>query len=150
MISGHDNALLCGKHKGELSDYVPRNVGVFQGGPISAHLFIIYDVSPMEEYSNDLSNNNISRNTLGIINNKLGNKWTPGQLSGNSTNDNLCINNENYKSSIHLHKCDHTLFADDTLLDIPNTDLIYPKLQIYNNNAKTINLLYIGEKFTYL
>ena len=41
-IDGHNNAQLCGTHKGITSEYVHDNIVVFQGSPISGQLFIIY------------------------------------------------------------------------------------------------------------
>ena len=109
-----------------------NKVGVFQGSPISAQLFIIYADNIMLEYTDALNKSNIPQQTY-KIRNKLGDKWATDQLSNNNINNSLYTNNENFEPSIQSQTCGRTLFADDTCLDIPNIDCVYPKLKIYNN-----------------
>jgi len=55
---GHENTKLKVKINGNLGGYVENNIGVFQGSPLSALLFIIYLDDMMDDYEalNDLCN----------------------------------------------------------------------------------------------
>ena len=52
LIRGHNNKQLRSNHNGKLGDYIRSNVGVSQGSPIGAQLFIIYSDNVMNEYNN--------------------------------------------------------------------------------------------------
>ena len=53
---GHNNNQLCSKINGEYSQLIKNNIGIFQGSPLSAYLFIIYDDRVMKRYNKSIKN----------------------------------------------------------------------------------------------
>ena len=51
---GRNNKQLRSQIKGEYSELIKNNIGVFQGIPLSDYLFIIYADHVMNEYNNSI------------------------------------------------------------------------------------------------
>ena len=123
--------LLCGKHKGIISEYAPDDIGVSQGSPISDQLFTIYAANVVNEYKNTLNNSNILPKVYNFRNYKLEHKWKTAKYQMRISK--MPWVNGNLEPPTQTHTIDHALSADGARLDRPDIDSIYPKLQIYNN-----------------
>ena len=64
IIKGHTENKLCSKHKNKTSKYINNNVGVFQGSPISAQLFVIYADKVIQDYKEELIKCQINNTTI--------------------------------------------------------------------------------------
>ena len=80
IIAGHNNNKLCVKHKTKLSKLIHNNVGVFQGSPISAQLFIIYADSVMNDYKKEINNKHNTENSINIRNIDVEYNWSKYKL----------------------------------------------------------------------
>ena len=132
LINGHTNTQLCCKYKGTLGNSIRNNVGVPQGSPVSAKLFIIYMDNVMREYKTALVNSAIPKQSYLIRNGETEFHWARYQIVNNNlTKTSTRINI--YNSSINTTNTDNTIFPDDICRDIPKIEHIYDKLILFNN-----------------
>ena len=72
---GHTGAKLCARRKCKLGNFVKNNTGIFQGSPLSAQLFIIYDEYAMAIYTSDVNNADVSKTHNTVRGNKTEHIW---------------------------------------------------------------------------
>ena len=117
------------------------NDGVFHGSPISAKLPIIYTGNVMSKYTNTPKKSNPAQQLYNIRNGELGRKWSNYLILIEKHPKYIEAYSDKLISSTLLQTIDQTLFDGDASLDIPNIELIYPKLILYNNIADQNSLV---------
>ena len=74
---GNKGTCLRAKNNGKVGNKTENNKGVFQGSPLSAFLFIIYDERMMQDYVNNLNNDTRANMNETTIRDEIEeNKWT--------------------------------------------------------------------------
>ena len=154
---------LCTRQKGHFCNDIGNNVGVFQGSPLFAQLFIIYDDNVMSKYRQEIKNklNNIYyvkiRNIfigaeyfdymLKQSNNAQYREYMDHTCGGNNPNSsNWVTPNPTNRSEL---SCDRVIFADDTGIGYNDHSDIPIKLKTYNNTASAYNFLAKCKKCSY-
>ena len=129
---GHNNNQLCSKINGEYSNLINNNVGVFQGSPLSAYLFIIYADYIMKQYNNSIKkpSTNITKSNTITRSNEYENKWTNLTFKKIHKIDHENIQDYSLTNEINT-SFDHLLYADDTAIE-------YKKLNDINTKIKNI------------
>ena len=135
-ITHTTNNILKGKFGKNITKGSNNNIGVFQGSPISAQLFIIYDDYIMENYSNDIRKENIINNRIIIKNDSNNETRSEYMMKINDNNAELPLfknNNNDAKAII----CDYAIYADDANIEFNKPSEIPIKIRTYDNNIKT-------------
>ena len=136
--NGHQGNTLRPKVKGELGKKVGNNIGVFQGSPLSALLFIIYAERIMTDYNESLPLP-IKKNCKGMIvrNYEEEKKWTDFavRVRYRELNEKAPKGDPNENNTMTM-KCDYHTYADDTTIKCRNDNEIAPKLTCYANSAE--------------
>ena len=83
----HTIAKLRSKHKGGIGAFIDNIIGVFQGGPISARLFIIYDDTAMGKYTKTINKIKIKQFFFKKRDYPAENEWAAHQLRLQNHND---------------------------------------------------------------
>ena len=147
LVDGRNNKQLRSRYKGIMGPYIHNNIGVSQGSPIIAQLYIIYDGYVMRISQDKSKYKKLKCDESDIRSNKAEShrddaqyRQIPNNQDGNAKiNDNLIIHNA---ASIYTN---YPLFYDDKRLDIINISdtennyihILRPRYQIPS--------IYIGE-----
>ena len=134
---GHTGNYLCSKINNQYTKLIKNNIGVFQGSPLSACLFIIYADYVMNEYKNEIKQTNTQKSTNVIKNIEAELNWTKNLIDEPT----IINNNTNTTNNDTNTSKDYVLFADDTAIEFKNNDDIIPKLTTYDKVSKKSNFL---------
>ena len=95
----------------------------------------------MSKYTNTPKKSNPAQQLYNIRNGELGRKWSNYLILIEKHPKYIEAYSDKLISSTLLQTIDQTLFDGDASLDIPNIELIYPKLILYNNIADQNSLV---------
>ena len=117
--NSHTNNAPKGKIVKYISSGYRNNAGGFQGVPICAHLFIIYDDRVATKYTDELRNSNIINIKVLIKNSMINDNCTKYIFNekDKTAEDNPIIRSFSDNLDIEEKLHDYTLYANDTNIE---------------------------------
>ena len=141
LLYGHtNNNKLCSKHNNKLTKPI-NNIGVFQGTPLSANIFIIYADREMKSYTGETRNLINTNGEVRIRNDNIENKYAEFLLNNNYNYEHIENTHEAQRKnkmggrndrSFSLSNCDRLIY-DDANISFRNRNEIPIKLNNYND-----------------